>query len=151
MTVAFNSCCNDGRPPPALLTSRVRAGQIDTAGEKTAGLELCRRGGRDNRRLIGRLGNGRQLLTRHVARRTALGSRPSSLAADRLAQLLPALPVSLEVAMLQLTRVRFDVSAMNRTSTSLVFAGSASICQRGLISQLMTTRLGGSYASTRAQ
>ena len=27
---------------PALLTSRITAGQIDTAGEKTAGLELCR-------------------------------------------------------------------------------------------------------------
>ena len=49
MTVAFNSSCNDGRSPPALLTSRVTAGQIDTAGEKTAGVELCRRGGRDNR------------------------------------------------------------------------------------------------------
>src|SRR5919108_370534 len=40
---------------------------------------------------------------------------------------------------------------MNRTSTSLVFVGSVSICHRGLMSQLITTRVGRSYASTRPQ
>ena len=38
------------------------------------------------------------------------------------------------------TRVRSGVSAMNRTSTSLVFSRSVSICHCGLISQLITTR-----------
>ena len=38
------------------------------------------------------------------------------------------------------TRVRSGVSAMKRTSTSLVLSGSVSICQEGLMSQLITTR-----------
>ena len=69
MTVAFNSCCNDGRPPPALLTSRVRAGQIDIAGEKLQASSSAVEVVRDNRRLIGRLGNGRQ--PAHAPRRSA--------------------------------------------------------------------------------
>ena len=35
---------------------------------------------------------------------------------------------------------------MNRTSTSLVWSGLVSTCQLGLMSQLNTTRSGGSYA-----
>jgi hypothetical protein len=47
--------------------------------------------------------------------------------------------------------VRCGVSATNRTSTSLVLPGSVTICHCGLMSQLKTTRVGGSKARTRAQ
>ena len=46
--------------------------------------------------------------------------------------------------------MRSAVSAMKRTSTSLVLSSSVSICQRGLMCQLKTSRLGGSNARTRA-
>ena len=47
--------------------------------------------------------------------------------------------------------MRSAASALNRTSTSLVRVGSVSICQRGSMSQLNTTRCGGAYTSTLAQ
>jgi hypothetical protein len=59
--------------------------------------------------------------------------------------------VSLEVAVLHLNARAFRTLRDNSTSASLVFFTSVSICHRGLMSQLISTRRGGSYASTRAQ
>jgi hypothetical protein len=58
-----------------------------------------------------------------------------------VAHLLPALAVALEVAVLEL-----DARPIRRlgTSTSLVLSGSVSSCHRVSMSQLITTRLGGS-------
>ena len=49
-----------------------------------------------------------------------------------------------ELAVLELDRVRWGVSATKRTSHSLVLSGSVSSCQCGLMSQLSSTRCGGS-------
>jgi hypothetical protein len=70
--------------------------------------------------------------------------RPSLIAVHRLADTLPALAVTVQVAVLQLDPGRPGTSATNLTSTSLVLSRSPSICQEGPMSQLNTSRWGGS-------
>ena len=70
--------------------------------------------------------------------------RPAGVAGDAVADGFPARAVPVDVAVLELDPGALRVSAMNRTSTSLVLSGSVSICHCGPMSQLNTTRSGGS-------
>lgn len=73
--------------------------------------------------------------------------RPSGVLADTFADGLPARPGWSMWRCSSFTRVRLGVSAMNRTSTSLVWSEAVSICHCGPMSQLNLTR---SVAPSRA-
>jgi hypothetical protein len=59
--------------------------------------------------------------------------RPALVAGDALALALPPLAMAVEVAVLELDSGSLRVSAMNRTSNSLVLERSVSICHCGLM------------------
>ena len=91
-------------------------------------------------------------LTSGVAHRRGLQSAgeplqphtPAPGRPDGVADTLPAVAVSVYVAVFELDPRAAPPSATNRTSTSLAFAGSVSTCHCRLMSQLKTIRLGGS-------
>ena len=70
--------------------------------------------------------------------------RPPIRRGDRVAMLLPAFAVAVQVLVLEFYSRPAGPSATNRTSTSLVRAGSSSTCHCVLMSQLITNRVGGS-------
>ena len=70
--------------------------------------------------------------------------RPALVGADAAGHGLPAGAVPVEVAVLQLDPGAVRLLGDERTSTSLLLSGSVSTCQVGPMSQLNTTRSGGS-------